>query len=194
MFSSGGGEVGLEAFVALVQSLGYWGSLDTVLDLFRTATALSGGRISVDGVLAAMDDAAFHFFTIDLPGRPSAVRDFIALPKEMIEMHWRKFGSWFDGFREKAGIESWTRSELARRVERVDALFSACVSASSLFLEYRGLLDEFQRALAARAAPISGVMDADKCERQLLLLENSVDLLMSFVSRHGGFNYREFPV
>ncbi|KAH0792374.1 hypothetical protein GPJ56_003720 [Histomonas meleagridis] len=60
--------VDFECFVSIIQSLGFNGSLDEIFELHRNAIDFSKGNgITIESMLAAMDNLSFHFYTIELP-------------------------------------------------------------------------------------------------------------------------------
>jgi hypothetical protein len=162
--------------------LGFQGSNNDIFALFREANLLAGGAMNVDSFLRAMDTLSFHFYSIEAPVGAARTAEITKMSIEQIAQHWLRFGGWFAPFRQPIpDFDPWLRSTLIAMVRRVEAAFSGSQSASLLYSEFRQLLDFFQFALDVSARTQKKAMPAQKSERQLALLENLVDLLVTFV-------------
>jgi hypothetical protein len=177
-----------ELFVSTIRSLGFQGSDSDIFALFREANLFGAGTATIDSLLMAMDSLGFHFYSIEMPLSQASGREVTKMQKNQITLHWRRFASWFSAFHKPIpDFDPWLRSTLINLVRRVDTAFSGTASASVLFSEYRQLLDFFQFALDVLARTAKDPMPQLKSERQLLLLENIIDLLLTFVvSEEGG--------
>jgi hypothetical protein len=185
--SGGSDEIDFERFVAMIQSLGFRGSMDDVFDLFREALTISRGGVTLDPLLMAMDNLSFHFYVIDVPFQMFKPFESVKMPKPQLMNHWMTFSAWFEGFNEvKDQIDSWLLSKITTQVREVDKLFKSSESVSDLYNEYRHLLDWFQFMLEVIAKGKRRVLSTTKAERQLKLLENLIDLLITFVVQQTG--------
>ena len=188
MFQSrnlGDGElVDFESFYGLIQSLGFQGANTDVFALFREALLFGYGSLSLDSLLAAMDSLSFHFYTIEIPISTTKRNELTKLPRHQLLQHWIRFGSWFSPFRKQMPkFDSWLKTQLVHRVQKVDRLFKSSAPTHVLYSEYRQLLDFFQYALDVLARSQEVPMPAPKTERHILLLENTIDLLITFIMR-----------
>lgn len=183
-FTQGQSKIDFENFVAMIQTLGFQGSVDEIFMLFREACLLAGGDITLESLLDAMDNLSFHFYSIELPVRLSKTFEVTAMTRQQITTHWTTFVAWFEGFlAPRDNFDTWLRSRLVRQVATVEKLFRSNAPIPSLFMEYRGLLDYFQFMLNVLAKGQSDVMPAEKSERELDFLENMIDLLVTFIFR-----------
>jgi hypothetical protein len=191
MFQSknfGKGEaVDFENFVAIIQSLGFQGSNTNLFTLFREANLFGGGVVNVDSFLKAMDSLSFHFYSIEVPLDQAKKIEVTKLARNQIMQHWTRFGGWFNAFKQPISeFDPWLRSTLIALVRRGETVFNGNAPVSVLFSEYRQLLDFFQFALDVLARAQKDPMPQQKSERQLGLLENLVDLLVTFIVRDEG--------
>jgi len=182
-FSRGASSIDFESFVSMVQSLGYQGSMEELFEIYRESTLIGNGEITIDSLLKAMDNLSMHFYSIDTPlissGAKSASTE---LSRQQLSVHWLRFGGWFEGFRRPlSNFDSWLRSKLVQQVRTVDSVFKSNAPIQTLYTEYRGLLDFFQFSLEVLARGQNDPMPTFKSERHLQLLENLIDLLVTFV-------------
>jgi hypothetical protein len=176
-----------EAFVAMVQSLGFQGSNNEIFALYREANLQGGGALSTESVLRAMDSLSFHFYAIEVPMSMTKKLDMTQITRHTLMQHWKRFGAWFNAFRTPLpDFDPWVRARIIGHVKRVDQVFKTNAAISVLYSEYRQLLDFFQFALDVLARSQAEAMSAQKSERQLSLLENSVDLLITFIMKDCG--------
>ena len=182
-FSQSATGIEFESFVSLVQSLGYQGPLDNIFDLYRESTLIGNGIITLDSLLGAMDNLSMHFYTIETPLVTLVQDNVTKMNRKDITMHWIKFSKWFDRFRIPSGqtFEPWLRSTIINRVRAVDASFKANKPVDILFSEYRSLLDMYQFALDVMVKGQSKPLSSQKTERIFLLLENLIDLMLTFI-------------
>ncbi|OHT10967.1 hypothetical protein TRFO_19545 [Tritrichomonas foetus] len=190
MFQSknlGNGEViDFETFVGMIQSLGFQGAMNDIFSLYREAALLGGGDLTLDSLLHAMDSLSFHFYTIEIPISITKKLDLTQLSRQQLLQHWIRFGSWFSAFRQPMPeFDSWLKSQLVAQVRKVDQVFKANEAIPVLYTEYRQLLDFFQFALDILARSQKVPMPPQKSERHLSLLENIIDLLVTFIMRDG---------
>jgi hypothetical protein len=172
----------LEVFVTMVQSLGYRGPLESMLELFRHSRLLSGGEITLTGIWQAMDELGVHFSSIDIPLETDYSFERSEDSRNMLLAHWAKFGQWFEGLRRpNPFFEDWVRSKLALHVRRVEQSFQLSLPGATLYAEYRRLLDEFQffLNLMARGAQMS--MTLEESQQQLEVMEGLNSVLLTFV-------------
>ncbi|OHS98161.1 hypothetical protein TRFO_09009 [Tritrichomonas foetus] len=194
-FAGADGKVDFENFHAMVQSLGFPGSLDDIFDLHRESVLLGGGELSIDSILRAMDNLSFHFYSIELPARLTKKTDLVALTRPELLSHWQTFGMWFEAFRKpRENFDTWVKSRLVQKVNDIDKLFKSNAPIPNLFSEYRSLLDYFQFTLDAMAKGKNRVMSTHKAEKELTILENLIDLLITFVIDipEDGIEFSEF--
>jgi hypothetical protein len=185
---AGGSEtpIVLEVFVTMLQSLGFRGSVEQVMEFYQVARLLSGGDVSLQGMYRAMDQLAIHFYSIDIPMESDISFERSEESRNMVLAHWAKFGQWFDGLRKAPGaLDTWVRAQLALQVRRVEQSFQLNLPAATLYAEYRLLIDSFQffLNLLARGAPIS--MPVEDSEQQIELMEALNELLLAFILRAG---------
>ena len=182
-FAQSSSGIEFESFVSLVQGLGFQGPLDYVFDLYREATLLGNGIITLDSLLGAMDNLSMHFYTIETPLVALGQDTITEMNRKDITMHWNKFSKWFEKFRipSSQAFEPWLRSTIIRRVRAVDASFKANKPVDVLYCEYRSLLDMYQYGLDVMVRGQSKPLSSEKTERVFLLLENLIDLLLYFI-------------
>jgi hypothetical protein len=175
-----------ESFVAIIQTLGFAGSHEEIFALFREANLLGGGSMSLDSFLRAMDSLSFHFYSIEVP-MSTPKFEVTKLTRHQLMQHWIRFSSWFNAFRQPIpSFDPWLRSTMIAYVRRVDETFQTNSRVEVLYSQYRQLLDFFQYALDALARSQRESMGIQKSERHLSLLENLVDLLITFVVKDCG--------
>ncbi|OHS94370.1 hypothetical protein TRFO_39454 [Tritrichomonas foetus] len=176
----------LEIFVSILQSLGYNGSFEDMMEFYREARIISGGDITMDGLLFTMDEMNIHFYSIDIPLDNDQSFERSEASRKMVMTHWAKFSQWFEGLRRTAvTLDTWARSQLIHYVRQVDQAFQMNYPASTLYGELRNLLDMFQfiLSLIARGSPIP--MKTEKSSEQLELLEDVNELLLKFIIHAG---------
>ena len=179
--------IDFETFVGMVQSLGFKNSMNDIFSLYREATLQGNGTLSLDSILAGMDSLSFHFYTIEVPLSSTKKLDLTQLSRKQLLQHWIRFGSWFTAFKQPMPeFDSWLKSQLISHVRKVDQAFKANSQAPVLYTEYRELLDFFQFALDVLARSQNVPMPPQKSERHLSLLENIIDLLVTFIVRDSG--------
>jgi vacuolar-type H+-ATPase subunit H len=188
MFQSKGfgkGEpVDFENFVGMIQALGFQGSQFDVFNLYREGIILGGGILTLDSFLKAMDSLSFHFYSIDLPMSVTKKTDVTKMARHHLVQHWVRFGAWFNAFKQPLPeFDPWLRSYLISNVGRVDQLFKSNSPVSVLYSEYRRLLDIFQFAMDVVSRVQREPMSLSKSERHFALLENLIDLLVTFIMR-----------
>jgi hypothetical protein len=145
----------------------------------------------MNGLLAAMDNLSFHFYAIELPVALNKPSDVAAMTKQQLLQHWTTFGGWFEGFDDPADhFDTWLKAKLTSQVKLVDALFKKGASIPALFQAYRNLLDTFQFMLQILATGQSEPLPTKKAEHELQILENLIDLLVTFVFRNQGEDIR----
>jgi len=188
-FTQNGTHVDFENFVAMVKSLGYQGPHESIFDLYREANLLAGGELTLDSLLDAMDSLSFHFYSIEMPFSIMGTNEISSIKREKLVTHWIRFASWFEGFRKPIGsFDVWVKSQLNNQVNYVDKVFKTNSPVSVMFSEYRKLLDFFQFILDILARG-QGTMNDEKTERQILLLENLIDLLVTYVVKSPDPNF-----
>lgn len=181
-FSTADGQIDFENFHAMIQSLGYQGSIEDVFQLYRESSLVGSGFVTLDSLLVAMDNLSFHFYTIDLPARLNKMPDLTSMTRKDLLIHWKHFSLWFDVFTKlRTNFDTWARSKLIAKINTVDRLFKNNAPLPNLFCEYRALLDHFQFLLDVMAKGKSYVMGEHKAEKELSILENLIDLLVSFI-------------
>ena len=181
-FAQGESRVDFENYVGMVKSLGYNGNSDVIFELYREATLISDGEMNLDSLLLAMDNIGFHFYSIEAPDTLLQSKTVSDMKRNKLLEHWLKFGKWFEGFTRPIGtFDPWIRSQIIKEVDRVDGLFKNNSSVSSLYTEYVKLLDYFQYLLQILALGSNKAMTEEKSNRELLLYENLIDLLITFV-------------
>ena len=182
-FAQGESRVDFENYVAMVKSLGFHGNSDTIFELYREATLISeSGEMTLDSLLLAMDNIGFHFYSIDPSNEMVNETPVTAMPRNKLLSHWLRFGKWFEGFMKPLGtFDPWVQSQLIKEVQRVDNIFKTNSPVNAMFSEYVRLLDFFQYLLSTLALGSGMAMAEDKSTRELLLLENLTDLLVTFV-------------
>lgn len=177
----------LEIFVSILQGLGFQGSFEQVMEIYREARILSGGNdITYDGFVRAMDEMNVHFYSIDAPFDNDMSFEQSETARQMIMSHWVKFSQWFEGLRRSTTtLDTWVRSQLIMQVRQTDQTFQMNYPVASLYGELRNLLDLFQFALGllSRGSPIP--MKVESSEKQLNLLEDLNDLLLKFIVNAG---------
>jgi Ca2+-binding EF-hand superfamily protein len=179
--------IDFEGFLSIVQTLGFQGSNDEVFALFREANLFGAGIMTLDSFLKAMDSLSFHFYSIEVPMTGAHKNELTKLSRQQLTQHWQRFSSWFNAFRQPIPtFDPWLRSTMVTRVRRCEQLFKNHSAVPSLYSEYRQLLDFFQFALDVMARSQREPMGAQKSERHLALLENTVDLLVTFVLKDCG--------
>lgn len=182
-FAGSDGHIDFENFHAMCQSLGFRGSIEDIFELFRESTLIGQGELSIDSMLAAMDNLSFHFYTIEFPARLNNRSDLVALSKKDLLFHWQQFAVWFEGFKvQRENFDTWATSRVVAKINNVDKLFKSNAPVPSLFSEYRSLLDMFQFLLDVMAKGKTFKMGAHMAERELSIMENLVDLLVTFVA------------
>jgi Ca2+-binding EF-hand superfamily protein len=176
-----------ENFVTMIQSLGFTGSTSDIFTLFRESNLLGGGSMTLESFLRAMDSLAFHFYSIQVPMSMTKTLEMTKLTRQQMMQHWVRFGSWFGAFRQPIpSFDPWLRSEIIAHVRKVDRAFKENQKVPVLCTEFRQLLDFFQFALDVAARSQTEPMSQQKSERHLVLLENIVDLLVTFVVKDCG--------
>lgn len=178
----------LEIFISIVQSLGFQGSFEQIMEFYRESRIISGkgGDISLDGFLKAMDEMNIHFYSIDVPFDNDMSFETTEASRQMIRSHWSKFSQWFEGLRRSTTtLDTWVRSQLIIQVRHVDQTFQTNLSPSTLFGEMRNLLDLLQFVLNLIARGSSIPMKFDSSEKQLILLEDLNELLLKFIISAG---------
>ena len=184
--AGGDGPIVFEVFCAILQSLGFKGSIEQMLEFYRCAKGFSGGNITLNGVLEAMDDLNIHFYSIDIPMEDDMSFERTEVSRQMVLSHWAKFGQWFEGLRRStANMDTWVRSQLILQVRKVDQAFQLGLPSSTLYAEFRSLLDLFQffLGLLSRGSPVP--MKCEQSEKQLELIEQLNDQLLQFVLTNG---------
>ncbi|EAY03670.1 hypothetical protein TVAG_145390 [Trichomonas vaginalis G3] len=181
-FKANSNSVDFEAFVGMVQSLGFTGPFDDVFDMYRVATLLGGGSISIDSLLSAMDDLSIHFYSIETPFTNNTKDQITEMPRKDITRHWTKFSKWFEKMKDQTNntFEPWIKYTITKKVFTVDDAFKANKSVDNLVCEYRGLLDFYQYSLDIMIRGLQKPLPSDKTERLLALFENLVDLYLTF--------------
>lgn len=186
--NAGGGNnpIVFEVFAAILQSLGFKGSIEQMLEFYRCARGFSGGDITLNGVLEAMDDLNIHFYSIDIPMEDDLSFEKTEVSRQMVLTHWAKFGQWFEGLRRStATMDTWVRSQLILQVRKVDQAFQLALPASTLYAEFRSLLDIFQFFLGLLSRGSQVPMKCEQSEKQLELIEQLNDQLLQFVLTNG---------
>jgi hypothetical protein len=176
----------LEVFVMMLQSLGFKGALEQMMDFREVARVLSGGGVSLQGMYRTMDELAIHFYLIDIPMESDMSFERFEEARKMVIAHWAKFGQWFDGLRKSPDIvDTWIRAQLVLQVRRVEQSFELNLPAATLYAEYRLLVDSFQffLSLLARGSPTP--MTFEDSEQQIELIEALNELLLRFILKVG---------
>ncbi|EAX89952.1 hypothetical protein TVAG_124320 [Trichomonas vaginalis G3] len=181
-YMQGNIKIDFENFCALVKSLGYQGDSQTVFELYREATMVSKGDLNLESLLTAMDSMGFHFYSIEAPITLLHNTPVTELKRSDLFKRWIRFGRWFEGFLKPLGtFDTWLHAELKQAVKRVDNIFKTNSPVPVMFNEYRKLLDYFQFMLDMLAEGSKNPMTPEKSNRELLLMENLVDLLVTHV-------------
>lgn len=178
----------LEIFISIIQSLGFQGSFEQVMEFYRESRVISGkgGDVSLDGFMRAMDEMNIHFYSIDVPFDNDMSFETSEASRQMIRSHWTKFSQWFEGLRRSTTtLDSWVRSQLIIQVRHADQTFQMNYPPSTLYGEMRNLLDLLQFALGLIARGSNVPMKLDLSEKQLVLLEDLNDLLLKFIVNAG---------
>jgi hypothetical protein len=179
--------IDFDNFLSICQTLGFQGSTEDIFALYRESALYGAGVISLESFLRAMDSLSFHFYSIEVPMAVTKKSEVTKLSRQQLTAHWQRFGSWFNVFRQPIpALDPWLRATLISMVRRADALFKGHGAVSVLYGEYRQLLDFFQFALDVLARSMPEPMAVPKSERHLSLLENIVDLLVTFVLKDCG--------
>ncbi|KAK8870534.1 hypothetical protein M9Y10_008419 [Tritrichomonas musculus] len=187
MGNDGDTTIDFETFVGMVLSLGFKDSINDIFALYREASLLGNGSLTLDSIIAGMDSLSFHFYTIEVPLSSTRKFDLTQLSRQQLLQHWIRFGSWFTAFKQPMPeFDSWLKSQLISHVRKVDQVFKANSQVNVLYTEYRELLDFFQFALDVLAKSQNVPMPPQKSERHLSLLENIIDLLVTFIIRDSG--------
>lgn len=177
--------VDFESFVAMLQSLGFSGPYEKIFEMFRESTLLGGGQITIDSLLAAMDNLALHFYSIETPFTSSGtMKDTITeMSRKDITRHWTKFSRWFENMKQDTQdvLDPWLKYVVTKKVYTIDQSFKVNKPVDTLVIEYRELLDMYQFALDIMFRGLQKPLPADKTDRSLALLENLVDLLLTFI-------------
>jgi hypothetical protein len=181
-FFAGQDRIYFENCVAMIQTLSFQGLIKNSFDLFRESSVLSGGEVSLDGLLISMDNLSFHFYSIEIPTPWAKPDEGTTISRLVLENHWRTFMSWFEGFNDvKDKLDTWLVSKITSQVRLVDKLFQARAPPNTLYDAYRELLDSFQFMLNVMAKGQQEPMPDQKAERQLQIIEALIDLLITFV-------------
>lgn len=194
-YTNTNGTIQFESFVSMLQTLGFQGSIDDLFDLYHEAVILGGGDACLKSIHMAMDNLSFHFYSIELPVKLNKASDITSLNRSQLNQHWLKFNGWFEAFQQpRDNFDTWLRSKLIRQVKDLNEYFKTNAPIPVLFTGYRQLLDFFQFTLDVLARGQSRAMPATKTERELLILENLIDLLITFIvsSNDGDFVFCEF--
>lgn len=181
-FSDADTPIYLELFFSIIQALGFNGPIEQVLEFYREASLLSGAQVTLEGILAAMDNMNIHFYSIDMPMEIDNTIEQNEETRQMIMSHWAKFGQWFDGLRMTTPtLDSWARAQLVAQLRKVDQAFQMNLPVAVQYANIRNLFDIFQFVLnlLARGSPTS--MKAEQCVKQLTYLEQLNDCLLSFI-------------
>lgn len=168
----------LELFISMMQALGFQGSIEELLELYKFSFLFGNGEISVEGVLRAMDHLSVHFYCIDIPVEVDRSMESSELARQMVQEHWLKFGQWFDGLRKSNQIDSWAKSLLTSRVRKVEQAFQQNLAAPTIFHALRDLYDNMQYILAIIIRGVPKPLDKDTAEKHLKLLESLSTFLM----------------
>ena len=181
-FSRGSISLDLESFTSMIQSLGVQSSIEEIFEIYRESILMGNGEITIDSLLKAMDNLSIHFYSIDTPLFTSIKSLSTELTRQQLLTHWIRFNSWFDGFRRPlTNFDSWLRIKLVNQVRIVDQIFKNNNPIQTLYTEYRNLLDFFQFSLEVLARGQKEPLPSNKSERHLQLLENLIDLLITFL-------------
>ncbi|EAY00955.1 hypothetical protein TVAG_493280 [Trichomonas vaginalis G3] len=170
--------ISLELFTSMMQALGFAGSIEDLLSLYKISILFGGGEITVDGVMRAMDSLAMHFYSIDVPVDVDKSMESTELARQMVTEHWMKFGQWFDGLRKSNEIDPWAKSIMVKAVRKVEQSFQQNMAAPTMFHTLRDLYDKMQFVLAILIRGVPRPLDKDTCDKQLKLLENLNTFLM----------------
>ena len=171
-----------ESFHSMVQSLGFSGSLEDILELHREASFIGEGELTLEGLLKAMDNLSFHFYSIELPAKINRNTNQVNLDRKNLLLHWHSFGLWFDRFRQpRVNFDIYVRSRIIQKINAVDKLFQTNAPASHLYSEYRSLLDYFQFLLNVMCKGKPTPMGETMAEKELNLIENLIDLLVTYL-------------
>ena len=178
----------LEIFISIIQSLGFQGSFEQIMEFYRESRVISGkgGDITLDGFMKAMDEMNIHFYSIDVPFDNDMSFEKSESSRQMVRTHWSKFSQWFEGLRRSTTtLDTWVRSQLIIQVRHVDQAFQMNYSSSTLYGELRNLLDLLQFALSLIARGSSVPMKLELSEKQLILLEDLNEMLLKFIVNVG---------
>lgn len=174
-----GNAIDFEKFFAMVRSLGYKGELNRVFVLYREAQLIGHGEITLESMLEAMDQLAFHFVTIDQTVTSALFRQEATFRKRIIFNHWMRFAPWFEAFKAASlRVPDWINREIAKVVAETEVVLHEHHRPDELFEKYRKLLDYTQFILSALESGASWERKEENVERQLLILENLVDALI----------------
>jgi hypothetical protein len=186
-FTTSDNRLTFENFAALLQSLGFHGSIDELFELFREASWIARGDVTADALLTAMDNLSFHFSTIETLDEGTFRTDTPGMSRAQITGHWTRFCSWFEGFNEvNDSLDLWVLATMSQRMHTVETLVKSQASVPMIYDEFRNLLDCFQFMLGVLAKSQKAPMKATKAEKQLNLLENLIDLLVTYVVHQDG--------
>jgi hypothetical protein len=133
-----------------------------------------------------MDDLNIHFSSLDVPLENDLSFDRSEAARQMIVSHWAKFGQWFEGLRRSETIsDSWVKGMLVLQVRKVEQSFQLNLPASTLFAEYKSLLDLFQffLGLLARGSPVPMPLEGSNSILESLEVLN--EMLLNFVVHSG---------
>lgn len=181
-FMQGDMKIDFENFVALVRSLGFQGDSSLIFELYREATMMSKGNLHLESLLTAMDSMGFHFYSIEAPITLLHNTPVTEMKRADLIKRWIRFGRWFEGFQKPLGtFDPWIHTEIKQLVKKVDTIFKTNSPIPVMFNEYRKLLDYFQYMLDMLAEGSRNPMTPEKSNRELLLMENLVDLLVTHV-------------
>lgn len=178
-------QIDFENFVAMLQSLGFNDNISVIFELYREAWLLGSGTITIDSFLKAMDTSAFHFYTIEIPSSIGRKEMITQIPRPDLLKHWIRFSVWFEGFKKPvSNLDTWLKSTIVHLVKTVEKDFKLPTPASQLFVDYTDLLLQFQYMLIGESRGQNEPLSTEKSERLLLLLENSCDLILSYILRN----------
>jgi len=174
----------IETFVSMMQTLGFTGSVEDILDFYHTCTIFSQGNVSADGVLQAMDHQSMHFYSIDTSFSREMFFDQSEPARQMIVEHWMHFGQWFGGLRRvTTGLDSWAKKRLSLSVRRVEQAFQQSKSGSTLYSELRNLYDTFQYVLWIIFQGLPTPTTIEHAEKHLRYLENVNEFLLNSITK-----------
>ena len=171
----------IELFVSMMLALGFSGSMEQLLDLYRISQIMGGGDITVESVLNAMDQMSVHFYAIDLPIERDLSFDQSEMARQMVTEHWLKFNQWFDGLRKSTKIESWVKRLLLNQVRKTEQAFQMSLPGSSMYYELRELYDKLQYILYILTRGAQKQIDKEIAERQLKIFEDLNTTLLDIV-------------